>query len=266
MGGRATVTITKGDNPGRRRTDVVTATVQARPEASGIPARILVAGSDLLADALASALETYGFATFSVTASAPGIEGGIDWRPDLVLLDARSLDIPFGSDLIDGFRRAGLQVCVIDAADNDDRSNAWLRAGTSALVDKSDPFDQLFRTITTLLRSRFLEQMVPRYFDTLALTPVVERRRKGLELFAALTEREQVVLAELIEGHCAEDIAKAAFVSISTVRSQIKAILQKLGVSSQLAAVAMARRAGWSFERLPGTPPDPSSSRRSQVS
>jgi DNA-binding CsgD family transcriptional regulator len=34
-------------------------------------------------------------------------------------------------------------------------------------------------------------------------------------------------------------------VSISTVRSQIKSILQKLGVNSQLAAVAMARQAGW---------------------
>ncbi len=241
----------------------MTATVQARPDASGIPARILVAGSDLLADALASALETYGFTTSRIAASASGIQDGIDWRPDLVLLDARFLDIPTGSTLIDGFRRAGLQVCVVDAADNDDRSNAWLRAGTSALIDQSDPFDQLFRTITALLRSRFLEQTAPRYFAT--LTPVDERRQERLELFAALTEREQVVLAELIEGHCAEDIAKAAFVSISTVRSQIKAILQKLGVSSQLAAVAMARRAGWSLESPTGMPPDPSS-RRSQVS
>ena len=81
-----------------------------------------------------------------------------------------------------------------------------------------------------------------------------ERSAAGerLDLFATLTEREQVVLAELIEGHCAEDIAKGAFVSISTVRSQIKAILQKLGVNSQLAAVAMARRAGWSLDNPPG--------------
>ena len=244
----------------------MTTAAQARPEASGIPARILVAGSDLLADALASALETYGFATMNIVASASGIERGIDWRPDLVLLDARPLDIPSGSALIDSFRQAGLQVCVIDAADIGDRSNAWLRAGTSALIDKSDPFDRLFQTITTLLRSRLLAQMAPRYLATLALTPVDERRQERLELFDALTDREQVVLAELIEGHCAEDIAKAAFVSISTVRSQIKAILQKLGVSSQLAAVAMARRAGWSFESPSGTPPDPSSSRRSQVS
>ena len=67
--------------------------------------------------------------------------------------------------------------------------------------------------------------------------------------FATLTDRESVVLAELLEGHCAEEIAKAAFLSISTIRSQIKSILQKLGVNSQLAAVALARRAGWSLDR-----------------
>jgi two-component system, NarL family, nitrate/nitrite response regulator NarL len=228
--------------------------------------RILVAGSDLLADALAGALETYGFATMNIEASTPAIEGGIDWRPDLVLLDARSLEIPRGMALIDAFRQASVQVCVIDAADNNDRLNAWLRAGASALIDKGDPFDHLFRTITTLLRSRLLAQTAPRYLATLALTAVDDFGRERLELFGALTEREQGVLAELIEGHCAEDIAKAAFVSISTVRSQIKAILQKLGVSSQLAAVAMARRAGWSFEGPSGTLPDPSSSRRRQVS
>jgi two-component system, NarL family, nitrate/nitrite response regulator NarL len=243
----------------------VTAALRAQPGIAAIPARILIAGSDLLADALASALETYGFATLNIVTSARAIEGGIDWRPDLVLLDARHLDIPCGSALIERFRQAGLQVCVIDV-DNLDRSNAWLRAGTSALIDNGDPFDQLFRTITAILRSRLLAQTAPRYLATVELTPVDQPRQERLELFAALTEREQVVLAELIEGHCAEDIAKVGFVSISTVRSQIKAILQKLGVSSQLAAVAMARRSGWSFENPHGTPPEPSSNRRRQVS
>ena len=83
-------------------------------------------------------------------------------------------------------------------------------------------------------------------------------RRQGprLQLFDILTEREQVVLAELMEGHCADEIANAAFVSISTVRSQIKAIRNKLGVNSQLAAVAMARRAGWSLKTPPGNSPN----------
>lgn len=260
------MTITQGDNPAiGEGGEVVTPGLRSRREVAGIPARILAAGSDLLAEALANALETYGFATMSIAASGRAIEAGIDWRPDLVLLDARSLDIPCGSALIEQFRHAGLQVCVIDV-DNGDRPNAWSRAGTSALIDKSAPFDELFRTITAILRRRLLAQTAPRYLATLELTPRDEHRQERLEPFAALSEREQVVLAELIEGHCAEDIAKAAFVSISTVRSQIKAILQKLGVSSQLAAVAMARRAGWSFERIPVTPTERSSHRPRQVS
>ena len=108
---------------------MLTTGVPAGRESSGVPAWILVAGSDLLADALASVLETYGFATLKIAASPPAIESGIDWRPDLALLDARSMEIPRGMALIHAFRQAGVQVCVIDATDNHDRLNAWLRGG-----------------------------------------------------------------------------------------------------------------------------------------
>ncbi len=36
--------------------------------------------------------------------------------------------------------------------------------------------------------------------------------------------------------------------ALTTVRSQIRAVLQKLGVRSQLAAVAHANRVGWKLE------------------
>ena len=138
-------------------------------------------------------------------------------------------------------------------------------AGSSALIDGSEPFDQLFRTINRILRISTQHQTATSP-TSLALPRAADRpQHPRLQLFAILTEREQVVLAELMEGHCAEEIANAAFVSISTVRSQIKAILQKLGVNSQLAAVALARRAGWSLDSPPGTSPKPSSSRRTRV-
>jgi DNA-binding NarL/FixJ family response regulator len=60
-----------------------------------------------------------------------------------------------------------------------------------------------------------------------------------------LTSREQRVLAGLVDGLSAEQIAEEHFVALTTVRSQIRSILQKLGVRSQLAAVAMANRSGW---------------------
>lgn len=65
------------------------------------------------------------------------------------------------------------------------------------------------------------------------------------EPFEQLTSREKYVLARLVDGHHADAIAEEAVVSITTVRSQIRSILTKLEVTSQLEAVALARRAGW---------------------
>jgi len=41
-------------------------------------------------------------------------------------------------------------------------------------------------------------------------------------------------------------IAARQFVSLGTVRTQVRSILRKLEVNSQLAAVATVRNAGWS--------------------
>jgi DNA-binding NarL/FixJ family response regulator len=48
-----------------------------------------------------------------------------------------------------------------------------------------------------------------------------------------------------LEGSSAEQIAESSFVSTATVRSQIRAVLGKLSVHSQIAAVARAHHAGW---------------------
>jgi DNA-binding NarL/FixJ family response regulator len=53
-----------------------------------------------------------------------------------------------------------------------------------------------------------------------------------------LTHREEVILQELHQGHAVRDIAEQSEVTESTVRSQVKAILRKLDVNSQMAAVA----------------------------
>jgi DNA-binding NarL/FixJ family response regulator len=51
-----------------------------------------------------------------------------------------------------------------------------------------------------------------------------------------------------MDGRSAAEIAASSFVSLATVRSQIRAILQKLDVTSQLAAVAAAHHSGWTFD------------------
>jgi DNA-binding NarL/FixJ family response regulator len=66
--------------------------------------------------------------------------------------------------------------------------------------------------------------------------------RRRLEL---LTPREKQVLGALIEGHNVREIARIGVVSEATVRTQVKSILGKLEVSSQLAAVGLAHHVGW---------------------
>ncbi len=244
----------------------MSARARGGPDRSGIPARILIAGNELLTGVLANSLQNLGFSTMHLRPSTPEIERGIEWEPDLVLLDVRSFDVTAGSALVGRLRQAGLQVCVIDVADDDQRSTAWLRAGTSALVDESEPFERLFRTIARLLQTGSPRQIGRRSLSSLASTAADEQRHYPFELSEVLTEREQVVLAELMEGHNAEEIAKAGYVSISTVRSQIKSILQKLGVNSQLAAVATVRRAGWSLESPTKDSFKPTSSRGRRIS
>ena len=69
--------------------------------------------------------------------------------------------------------------------------------------------------------------------------------REGRRPLERLTAREREVLQDLANGHLARDIADRSSVAISTVRSQIKSILGKLGVRSQIQAVAMATRSRW---------------------
>lgn len=230
------------------------------------PTRVLIAGSHLLAGTLARTLEAHGFATIYTAAGSSEIEQHLGWRPDLVLIDLRLFNVESGSVIVKSVQRSGHQVCVIDSPGDGDRPSAWLRAGSAAVVSENEPFDQLFQTITRLTRIGSPRSVPPAPGASTPDPPDALRRGHRPELFDQLTEREQFVLSELMEGNCAEDIAKAAFVSISTVRSQIKAILHKLGVNSQLAAVAMARRAGWSRELRPVSPPRPSNGRRRQAS
>ena len=66
--------------------------------------------------------------------------------------------------------------------------------------------------------------------------------QRGLD---GLSARERQVLIHLMHGLSACEIAALDYVTIATVRSQIRSILWKLRVNTQLAAVAHAYAACW---------------------
>lgn len=59
-----------------------------------------------------------------------------------------------------------------------------------------------------------------------------------------LTEREQALLTELPSMRTAEEIAHTMFVSVNTVKTHLRGIYRKLGVSHRRDAITVARRRG----------------------
>jgi LuxR family transcriptional regulator, maltose regulon positive regulatory protein len=59
-----------------------------------------------------------------------------------------------------------------------------------------------------------------------------------------LTEREQALLAELPSMRTAEEIANTMFVSVNTVKTHLRGIYRKLGVSHRRDAITVARQRG----------------------
>ena len=59
-----------------------------------------------------------------------------------------------------------------------------------------------------------------------------------------LSPREREVLEALSEGHTAESAAEKSGVSVTTVRSQIRKVYQKLGVTNRRDALATAQERG----------------------
>lgn len=60
----------------------------------------------------------------------------------------------------------------------------------------------------------------------------------------SLTRRERVVLSNLTEEVTLEQIASKLFVTRNTVKSQVRSVYRKLGVSTRAEAVEWAREAG----------------------
>jgi DNA-binding CsgD family transcriptional regulator len=73
---------------------------------------------------------------------------------------------------------------------------------------------------------------------------IAELARPEAELTGSLTRRERVVLSHLSEDITLEQIATQLFVSRNTVKSQVRSLYRKLGVSTRAEALDWARGAG----------------------
>ena len=166
-------------------------------------------------------------------------------RPDVVVLD---LDLgPFGDGarLIPGLVQSGAAVVVVTADDDRARWGECMRLGARKVLSKGAPLNEIVATLRrlseglTVLQPTEREDLLRRWHESRVTEQLLRAR------VDRLTAREAEVLGHLTHGRTVRDIATLSVVSEATVRTQVKSILGKLEVSSQLAAVAVTRQVDW---------------------
>jgi DNA-binding NarL/FixJ family response regulator len=168
------------------------------------------------------------------------------FEPACVLLDVNLGDgMGSGLDLVAPLCQLGARVIML-TAETDWRVLATaVESGAEGWICKSAYVDEVVAAVEDVLGGRPLIGCGKRAQLLEDLRLWRADLHHAMSPFERLTTREREVLAAMVDGLTAEDIASMQIVALTTVRSQIRAVLQKLGVHSQLAAVAFATRAGW---------------------
>ena len=212
------------------------------------PTILIVDDHDLVGTSLAVALTAEGLRARRATGVDPAgiLAEAATLRPGLALLDldlgrdrrGRRRD---GVDLVVPLTEQGWCCVVLSAADRS-RVGAALAAGAVAAVPKRAPWPVLLANVRAALDGRVVMNPEIRQELIDSFRAQDAERRDIVEKLGRLTQREREVLAELARGHRAQAVADQYVVSLATVRTQIRSVLSKLEVGSQLEAVALYRR------------------------
>lgn len=177
--------------------------------------------------------------------SAATISSVIDhaerFEPHCVLLDTQLRHgVGSGVPLIEPLTAIGACVVMLTAERRRTALAECLEAGAVGWIGVHTPLDELDAALGRVLSGSSIIGCTERSQLLEDLREERARIQKAEAIFEQLTHRESLVLASLADGLTADEIARAHYVALTTVRSQIRAVLQKLGVRSQLAAVALA--------------------------
>src|SRR5213593_1102667 len=201
---------------------------------------VIVDDHPLTREALSSLLGAHGFQVIGCASDgAEAIQEVGRLSPDLVLLD---LSMP-GLDGLAALPRlreaaASCEVVVLTASGEESNLLAAIRGGAAGYLLKSEP------------PARIVEFLRGAANGEAALSGTVARRlleqvrdnggrSTGVpdEIAAVLSARELEVLLLLDEHLGTDEIAQRLFISEHTVRSHVKSLLRKLGVSSRREAL-----------------------------
>ncbi len=196
---------------------------------------LLVDDHPLTRSALAGLLRQHGFDVVGEAADGEeAISSADSLQPDLILLDLSMPGLD-GLSALPRLREAAPQceVVVLTASGTEENLLGAIRGGAAGYLLKSEPPERIVgflrgvangeAALSGTVARRLLEQV-----------RAGGGRGSGVpdSIAAVLSARELEVLLLLDEHLGTDEIAKRLFISEHTVRSHVKSLLRKLGVSS----------------------------------
>jgi two-component system nitrate/nitrite response regulator NarL len=158
-------------------------------------------------------------------------------EPDVALLDYKlpSLD---GVAIVHAVSRDGLptRVLLLSAFTESGLVYEALQTGAAGYLPKEAKREQIVDSVLACARG---ETVVP---TELASGLVSEIRMRASNDAPALTDREREILRLIAAGKSLPQIAKELYLGVTTVKTHVQHLYEKLGVSDRAAAVAEAMR------------------------
>ncbi len=212
------------------------------------PVRIvLVDDHEMVIEGLKAMLAAFS-ERVQVVGQAVGAERALsvidELQPDIVLCDVR-MQGSSGLDLCQELRERDPQRKVVMLSVYDDEQYLFqaLRVGASGYLLKSISSDDLVRQLEFVQRGETAIDpgMAARAVDTAAR---MQRHEFWPGARQGLTQRESEILSFVVNGLSNRAIATKLVIGDETVKSHLRSIYRKLGVSDRAGAVATALREG----------------------
>ena len=199
---------------------------------------LIVDDHPVVCEAIRQTLEGQGYTIVGETPDGFSALGMIEeLKPDVVILDV-SLEKMDGLTVLKRIALANfdVRVLVFTAQSVDTYAMRCLQGGASGFVSKNEPLSKLLKAVDTIIDGYvfFPKKSMP-LLDT-------EGYKNGSDMLRVLTNREMEILKLLAEGLTNLEIAEKLHLSNKTVSGHKINILSKLGVTSVVDLVNIARQ------------------------
>lgn len=165
-----------------------------------------------------------------------------DLQPDVLLLDIR-MPVLDGIAALPGIREAApdCRVIMLTQSDADEDLYQSIKAGASGYLLKEIAPEEIAEAIRRVVEG---EAVISPAMSSVLLRQFAALVAREQPMSGRLSARELEVLGLLCEGLGNREIAERLFIAENTVRNHVRSILEKLGLTSRMQAVAYAMREG----------------------